>query len=100
MLALREKLRSADSSEQEYVFRFFSHSLSELEPTPSSWTVDVITKGLKAGDRRFHDLVKRFANPTFGDAEWFDPFKQDYDTFQERSNLGSIGGITDDDVPF
>jgi uncharacterized protein (TIGR02391 family) len=100
MQALRTKLSSSDRAEQEYVFRFFDLSLSALEPKPSPWTVDVITKGLKAGDKRFYQLVGRLGNPVFGDAEWLDPFRPAFDAFEERPPWQSVGGITDDDVPF
>ena len=98
MQALRTKLSSSDQAQQEYVFRYFGHVLSELEPKPSRWTINVINTGLKAGDKRFYDLVRQLGSPMFGDTEWFDPFKQAYDAFEERLDFST--GITDDDVPF
>lgn len=94
---LLTKLESSDRSEQEYVFRQFGYTLPELESKPSYRTVVVITKGLKAGDKRFYDFVGRFNAVMFGDQEWFEPFKQAYEKFEEER---PSTGISDDDVPF
>jgi hypothetical protein len=96
--AIRNKMSSADYCEQEYAFRFFAHYLPGLEPKPSASTVSVIRKGLKAGDKRFHSFVGCYNNEMFGSAEWFTPFKEAYEQFEEKQLW--TGTTDDDDVPF
>ena len=94
---LRTKLDSSEWSEQEYVFRYFGTTFTALESKPSYRTVAVITKGLRAGDKRFYDLLGKVADEVFGDEEWLGPFKQAYEEFSEKPHWT---GVSDDDVPF
>ena len=55
--AIASKLGGESDGEKDYVFNYVFHLLYELEPQPSGRVVQVIKRGLIAGDKRFHDAL-------------------------------------------
>ncbi len=91
------KLSSEDYEELEYLFRFFRNSILSYDTEPSYSVINAINKGLKRGDKRFYDLVS--VEMTFGDRDWTEKIKGNYEKFEEKDLLPSADDF-DDDIPF
>jgi uncharacterized protein (TIGR02391 family) len=97
-LALAHKLASADVSEQDYVFQYFSSRLAELAPAPGMFLVHTIKQGLAKGDKRFLNLAMCF------DAPYSAPLEKELKEFKEHPPDDAAAQVEPppewDDVPF
>jgi len=90
---LLTKLESTDSLEQDYVFRFFFSHFHKFPNSPTPRMIEIISKGLKEGDKRFYDLVE----PLIAQSQsWAATFSELYEDFVEREPTPTV----EDDIPF
>lgn len=90
---LLTKLESSEHQEQDYVFRYFFHYFPDLASLPTPRTVKIISKGLKAGDKRFYDEIEYLIESS---QSWVAPFGELCKNFVEREPTP----IDEDDIPF
>lgn len=98
---LGRKLRSHDSGQQDYVFRFFLDYAETCLESPPASLVGAMNAGLRAGDIRFKEVVEAWALDPFGDnppeSPWRKPFA---DALAKFVPAAEGQEITDDDIPF
>lgn len=97
-LALTRKIASKDRFEEDYVFQYFFHHLSKLQPVPNLGLTDTVIDALKAGDKRFYNALDWPHSSALLPEAWEKAFGSALDDFQEASPASE--GISDDDVPF
>jgi uncharacterized protein (TIGR02391 family) len=94
--ALVTKLASQDPHSQDYVFRYFSGTLPQIEDSPGPYISSIVRGGLKAGDVRFRDMVTlwKSADDFRPDSKWGATFTPDLEQFKEAHPAA------DEDIPF
>jgi uncharacterized protein (TIGR02391 family) len=90
---LHAKMASQSRWERDYFFKFFFSALVDLEPTPSPRTRGIIKKGLKEGDKSFHEVLSWILLEDESDP-WASAFRADYDSFVEAEPT------VENDIPF
>jgi hypothetical protein len=93
--AIVTKLRSEDSFEHEYVFRFLLTHLDDLVDKPSRDLELILVKRLKEGNARFHDALNR--SYLWPNELWSDSVKQAIKDFKAAE---SAFDAEDDGLPF
>jgi hypothetical protein len=95
---LATKLSSELKADQDYVFKYFFHSIETLVDPPPTRIVYVVNKALKAGDKRFYDAVASMMVPPCS-ANWEKAFQTAFDNFKEAEPTPEDAG-EDDNIPF
>lgn len=101
--AVFAKLSSDDYEEQEYAFKYFASSIRANFTTPSFRLIMLVQKGLRAGDKRFKDLVDQWTLFDSSGSAWASTFTGDMEKFEERSSHANVSGDVFEsggDVPF
>lgn len=93
---LTTKLRSDNSLEHEYVFKYFWEALVSLTTSAPPRLVNTIKKKLKEGNKNFYERL--MSEKKFGSPEWVEPFKQEIDSFKESEQTPDT--FSTDDIPF
>ena len=106
------KLRSSDATEQDYVFQWFIKYVHTCFDAPPPMLIFAVKKGLKAGDKRFKELVEAWAisddlEELAPDHPWRQPFAEALANFTPAPEVPKLvvpgldtPQLTDDDVPF
>jgi hypothetical protein len=102
MLTIVLKLMSADTQEQDYVFQYVSLFPVQCFDAPSKSLVREVNERLRAGDKRFLDMVKiweRWSTTDSGpNSKWTAPFSDAVSNFVEAEPVDVDLG--EDELPF
>jgi hypothetical protein len=98
------KLVGENREEQDYAFRYIAPWLNECFDRPPPGLVRCVNAGLKAGDKRFKELVSAWCYEAFDEREpehpWRQPFADTLSAFVEAQDTAEESTSSGDPIPF